>query len=124
MVASVMPWAVEALEDYLVNIRPRFGFGDHPALWVTERGGRLQPRHIEERFAAYRDALGMDQALSPHCLRHAYITHLVEDGADPKFVQEHAGHRYQSTTGIYTAVSDDFLDTMMRKALGRAYQTG
>jgi site-specific recombinase XerD len=124
MVASVMPWAVEAVEDYLVNIRPRFGFDDHPALWVTERGGRLQPRHIEERFAAYRDALGMDQALSPHCLRHAYITHLVEDGADPKFVQEQAGHRYQSTTGIYTAVGDDFLDTMMRKALARAYQSG
>lgn len=42
MVASVMPWAVEAVEDYLTNIRPRFRAADHPAMWVTERGGRHQ----------------------------------------------------------------------------------
>jgi len=52
-----MPWAVEAVQDYVVNIRPRYGFADRPALWLTERGGRLRPRQIEERFAAYRDAL-------------------------------------------------------------------
>jgi integrase/recombinase XerC len=63
MVASVMPWAVEAVEDYFTNARPRFGLADHPAMWVTERGGRLRPREIEERFAGYRDALGMDADL-------------------------------------------------------------
>ena len=41
-----MPWAVEAVEDYLINIRPRFGLAEHPAMWVTERGGRIQPREI------------------------------------------------------------------------------
>jgi site-specific recombinase XerD len=122
MVASVMPWAVEAVEDYLVNIRPRFGLTDHPALWVTERGRRLQRRYIEDRFAVYRDALGLEQGLSPHCLRHSYITHLIEDGADPKFVQEQVGHRFLSTTGGYTAFSTDFMNTMMRKALDRAFQ--
>jgi integrase/recombinase XerC len=66
--------------------------------------------------------LGLEQGLSPHCLRHSYITHLIEDGADPKFVQEQVGHRFLSTTGGYTAFSTDFMNTMMRKALDRAFQ--
>ncbi len=124
MVASVMPWAVESLEDYLVNIRPRFQH--HPnrkAVWLTERGGRLQPREIETRFAAYRDALGLDKELVPHCLRHSHATHQIEDGVDPKFVQEQVGHRFASTTAIYTGVSTDFMNTMMRNALDQAFAT-
>jgi integrase/recombinase XerC len=75
-VPSVMGWAVEAVADYVENIRPRFGCADHPALWVTERGGRVKPAEINARFAAYRDALGLPEALSPHSLRHSWVTHL------------------------------------------------
>jgi site-specific recombinase XerD len=120
-VHTVMPWAVEAVEDYMVNIRPRFGFPDLPALWLTERGGRLRPRRIEDRFAAYRDALGLAGELVPHCLRHSHVTHQIEDGADPVFVQLQVGHRYQSTTAIYSGVSGDFMNTMMRKALEQGF---
>jgi integrase/recombinase XerC len=70
-----MPWAVEAVEDYMVNVRPRYGLPDQPALWPTERGGRIRPRHIEERFAEYRDALKLPVELVPHCLRHSHVTH-------------------------------------------------
>lgn len=123
MVGSVMPWAVESMEDYLVNIRPRFKHeAGRKAVWLTERGGRLQPREIETRFAAYRDALGFDKELVPHCLRHSHVTHQIEDGVDPKFVQEQVGHRFASTTAIYTGVSTDFMNTMMRKALDRAFE--
>ncbi|MEU0567938.1 hypothetical protein ABZ297_21470 [Nonomuraea sp. NPDC005983] len=67
-VASVMPWAVKAVEDYVVNIRPRFGSPDHPALWLTERQGWLQPREVNDRFTAYRDAIGLPPELTPtHC---------------------------------------------------------
>ncbi|MEO3861900.1 tyrosine-type recombinase/integrase [Acrocarpospora sp. B8E8] len=118
-VLSVMPWAVEAVEDYLTNIRPLYRPGTKAALWLTERGGRLRPREIEERFAQYRDALGLDPALVPHCLRHSYVTHLIEDGADEKFVQEQVGHEYASTTALYTGVTGDFMNTMMRKILDR-----
>ena len=55
-VASVMGWAVEAVADYVENIRPKFGCDGHPALWVTERGGRVRPPEINARFEAYRDA--------------------------------------------------------------------
>ena len=121
-VCTVMPWAVEAAEDYVVNIRPCYGFADRPALWLTERGGRLRPRQIEERFAAYRDALKLAPELVPHCLRHSHVTHQIEDGADPVFVQRQVGHRFQSTTAIYSGVSGDFMNTMMRKALSRAFE--
>lgn len=120
-VASLIPWAVEAVADYVVNVRPRFGAGEHPALWVTERGGRVRPREINERFTAYRDELGLPTELTPHSLRHSYVTHLIEDGADPKFVQDQVGHRHASTTAIYTAVSGDFMNSMMRTALDQAF---
>jgi integrase/recombinase XerC len=55
-VASVMGWAVEAVADYVENVRPRFGFEGHPALWVTERGGRVKPPTALRR--ALEPALG------------------------------------------------------------------
>jgi site-specific recombinase XerD len=125
MVLSVMPWAVEAVEDYVTNVRPRYAASrDSQALWMTERGGRLQAREIEERFANYRDALGLDKDLVPHCLRHSHVTHQIEDGADETFVQRQVGHRHASTTAIYTGVSGDFMNTMMRTVLDRALAGG
>jgi integrase/recombinase XerC len=120
-VFSVMPWAVDAVEDYLVNVRPRYGMPEKSALWLTERQGRLSVRAIEARFAEYRDALNLPEELVPHCLRHSHVTHQIEDGADPVFVQAQVGHRYQSTTALYTGVHGDFMNTMMREALDRAF---
>lgn len=119
-VASVMAWAVEAVADYVENIRPRFGAEDHPALFVTERGGRLKPVEINARFAAYRDALGLPAALRPHSLRHSYVTHLTEDGADRRFIQVQVGHECDTSTAIYTHVSDDFMNRALRRALSPA----
>ena len=122
-VASVMGWAVEAVADYAENIRPKFGCDGHPALWVTERGGRVRPPEINDRFEAYRDALGLHPALVVHSLRHAYVTHLTEDGVDRRFIQVQVGHECDSSTAIYTHVSDDFMNTMLRKALAPALDT-
>lgn len=119
-VAAVMGWAVEAVADYVENIRPRFGDADHPAMWVTERGGRIQPAEINARFVAYRDALGLPTALTPHSLRHSYVTHLTEDGVDRRFIQSQVGHRCDTSTAIYTHVSGDFMNAALRKALAPA----
>lgn len=123
-VASVMGWAVEAVVDYVENIRPRFGCPEHPALWVTERGGRIKPAEINARFVAYRDALGLPQALVPHSMRHSYVSHLTENGVDRRFIQCQVGHEVDSSTAVYTHVSSDFLNTALRKALAPALGDG
>jgi len=120
-VASVMPWAVEALEEYLAELRPCYSPGASNALWLTERGGRMSLRHLNDRFVAYRDALGLTAELTPHCLRHSYVSHLVEDGVDPLFVQQQVGHSHAATTAIYTSVSTDYSNRVLRKALDRAF---
>jgi site-specific recombinase XerD len=122
-VASVMPWAVEALEEYLVDVRPRFEGAEPAAVWPTERGGRISTRSVDDRFALYRAAAGLPVELSVHCLRHSYVSHLIEDGVDPLFVQQQVGHSWASTTAIYTTVGADAKNQMLRSALARAFQT-
>ena len=60
--------------------------------------------------------------MSPHSLRHSYVTHLTEDGADRRFLQEQVGHRCDTSTAIYTHVSGDFMNTALRRAIGPALQ--
>jgi site-specific recombinase XerD len=121
-VITLRGWAVAAVEDYIENVWPLMRSGSSNALWVSERGTRLRPRELQDRFAQYRDQIGLDSALSTHSLRHSYVTHLVEEGVDMEFVRQQVGHVYQSTTSIYTAVSGDFANTMMKQALQRTLQ--
>jgi len=121
-VASVMPWAVEALDQYVTEVRPLHGDAARgPALWLSERGARISPRRVDERFAVWRAAAGLPAELSVHCLRHSFASHLVEDGADPLFVQHQLGHSWASTTAIYTSVGADHTNRMLRAALERAF---
>jgi integrase/recombinase XerC len=101
---------------------PLYGAQATSALWLTERGSRISARHINERFCAYRDAMGLPAELTPHCLRHSYVSHLVEDGIDPLFVQQQVGHSWASTTAIYTSVSGDYKNKVLRQALARAFE--
>lgn len=59
-------------------------------------------------------------------LRHSYVTHLIEDGFDPYFVQRPVGHAWGATTGLYTGVNSDFKNKSLRDALARltADETG
>jgi len=116
-VLTVFDWSVEVVSQYVEEIRPAYGRDDHPALFVTERGGRISPAFITERFADYRDAAGLAGELTPHSFRRSYVTHLLEDGWDELFVRSQAGHRWASTTAIYTFVSDDYKNDAMRRAL-------
>jgi integrase len=86
-VLTVRPWTSEVLEQWFTEIRPVFGLDDNPAAWPSERGLRVGPAQLNKRLSAYRDALGMDPALDFHSFRRSYVTHLIEDGWDPRFVQ-------------------------------------
>jgi integrase/recombinase XerC len=121
-VLAVMPWATEALGQYLDEVRPRYGAAAaHPALWLTERGGRISTRQVDDRFALWRSAAGLPAELSVHCLRHSYLSHLAEDGTDPLFLQQQAGHSWASTTAIYTHVGADAKNRMLAQALRIAF---
>ncbi|WP_246643007.1 MULTISPECIES: tyrosine-type recombinase/integrase [Streptomyces violaceusniger group] len=117
-----MDWIVDILTEWITEIRPRLSPGRHPALWVTERVGRVAPRTINEAFVTAREAAGLDEDLDLHCLRHSYITHLTEFGYPARFVQEQVGHSHASTTAIYMGVSNEYrnqlLETVMKNRLG------
>ncbi len=116
-VLTVFDWSVEVMEQYVEAIRPAYGRDDHPALFLTERGGRISSDFVTERFADYRDASGLAAELTPHSFRRSYVTHLLEDGWDELFVRSQVGHRWASTTAIYTFVSGDYKNEAMRRAL-------
>jgi len=116
-VLSVFDWSVEVVEQYIEEVRPLYGLEGHPALWLTERGGRISSEQVSERFAEYREELGLPGELTPHALRHSYVTHLIEDGWDELFVRMQVGHRFASTTALYTGVSGDYKNEAMSRAL-------
>lgn len=116
-VLTVMGWSAEVLAEWVEDIWPAFA-GESSSLWPSERGPFVSEDRINASFAlAARDA-GLAPGLSLHCLRHSYVTHLIEDGFDPLFVQQQVGHEYASTTAIYTSVSSDYRTRVLRAALG------
>jgi integrase/recombinase XerC len=117
-------WAIEDLRQWVEQVRPILRAGEHPALWVTERLTRVTVKQLDKRFTALRAEAGLPSELTLHCLRHSYVTHLVEFGYPERFVQEQVGHRYASTTAIYTSVSNDFKTQTLRSALQRVYDQG
>lgn len=116
-----LDWIVEGLAQW-VNLG-RVRFPDHPGggLWTTERGTRVSMRYLDHRFSDLRDGADLPSELSLHCLRHTYITNLIEWGYSEKFVQDQVGHLYASTTAIYTSVGNDYKNRVIAQALSRIY---
>lgn len=112
-----MDWIVDILDHYITEVRPGFGVGSHPAMWVTERCGRLSKRSANEAFENARKAAGLPEELDLHSLRHSMITHLVEFDYPERFAQDQAGHAVAATTAIYTGVSDEYRNRLLKRKL-------
>ncbi|MCP4233616.1 MAG: tyrosine recombinase [Aestuariibacter sp.] len=89
-------------------------------VFLNKNGGPLTARSIERMVKKYVAYCGLKPTISPHALRHSFATHLLDNGADLRSVQELLGHASLSTTQIYTHVSIEKLKRVYEEAHPRA----
>ena len=106
---------------YLERGRPALvGLGDEPHLFVNRRGGGLTRQGLYKIVQRHARAVGLEDRMSPHTLRHTFATHLLAGGCDLRSLQEMLGHADIATTQIYTHLSAERLKDVYFKAHPRA----
>jgi integrase/recombinase XerD len=95
--------AVAAVDHYLVHYRQ--GIEEATALFLKEGGKRIDRVFVWKRIKEYAQRAKILKTISPHTLRHSFATHLLENGADLRIIQEMLGHANIATTDRYTHVS-------------------
>jgi len=105
--------SIDWLERYLRQGRHEIlGERQSDAVFVTRRGGAMTRHAFWHLIKRYAQQAGIGKALSPHTLRHAFATHLLNHGADLRVLQMLLGHRDLSTTQIYTHVARERLKSL------------
>ena len=108
--------AVSWIARYQKEARPQLlGARKSDALFVTARGGPMTRQAFWGLVKRYTAVAGIKRDISPHTLRHAFATHLINHGADLRVVQLLLGHSDISTTQIYTHVARERLKALHRK---------
>jgi len=109
-------YACDRLRTYLTDVRPHLlGGSASRHFFIGRDGGHLSRQGFASRLRLLRARAGIDTAMSPHTLRHAFATHLLERGADLRAVQLMLGHVNIATTQIYTHVARDKLREVHKK---------
>jgi len=99
--------AVEAIDHYLTHHRVHSD--KETALFVSSKGKRIDRTMVWKRLKEYAKTAGIRKEISPHTLRHSFATHLLENGADLRVIQEMLGHASIATTDRYTHISQKHL---------------
>jgi len=105
--------ALSWLQQYIHQVRPNVpNVIDCSTVFLSRRGGEMTRQAFWHRIKLYAVRAGINKALSPHVLRHAFATHLINHGADLRVVQMLLGHSDLSTTQIYTHVAKERLKSL------------
>jgi integrase/recombinase XerD len=108
--------AIGAVALYLRELRPRLEHGEGKGiLFLNARGEPLTRMGAWKILRRHVTTAGLAKRVTPHTLRHSFATHLLENGADLRAVQEMLGHADISTTQIYTHVDREYLRTVHKK---------
>jgi integrase/recombinase XerC len=117
--------AIKAVARYLEmrNADSRLAGQNLPVVFLNKHGGALSTRSVRRKLDKYLVQAGLDPGISPHTLRHSFATHLLNNGADLRSVQELLGHQSLSTTQIYTHLTTNRMKQVYDQAHPRALAT-
>lgn len=109
--------AARTLRRYITQARPQLQRSGRRAesLFLSVRGGQLTRERIRQIIKQRAAAAGIEENVYPHIMRHSFATHLLENGADLRVIQDMLGHADLSTTQIYTHVDSKRLTTLHRQ---------
>lgn len=101
--------AISAIDHYLLNYRAGVENKNQPALFLSKTGKRMDRIAVWRMIKEYGKQAGITKNISPHTLRHSFATHLLDNGADLRVIQEMLGHASISSTERYTHISRSHL---------------